>query len=514
MKRRIAITLTILGFFSVVAGAQAAPSRGGENDALGWMVDQATEMVVRTLSGEGDAVLEIGRIVQDGRPLQLGDYLAASLPIRLAARPGHRITVYDDREEGDYLLSGRVFKIGDALQLFLSLTDGEGRVIGGRELRLPATAEVAAMLEPSAGSAGGDRYEPDSISSPQAVEAGTAVEDRTLDPGGDTDWFRFELPQGDDQSILTVLTAGSLDTYIEVYDESDPYTPLAENDDAEDSNARVSVSIEPGRSLLVAVRGYDSSETGAYQLISRLENLPDDPSEPDNSREQAGELSVGAPPLTRRIFPTGDQDWYRITVPASRGEGYYLDVETSGELDSYMEFFDGAGSLLSENDDGGGDSNARIFYGPVTAGEVYLVKVRQYDDNGIGEYEISASLSRPSLDQYEPDDQWESAREVLLPSSGETRQERSFSSPDDSDWILFRVPSPRTVTLATLGTADTLITLYDDQGELIEESDDDGEEYNGRIRRFLAPGVYRLEIRQYEEDALLGIDYQLLISTE
>ena len=509
MKHTKLVLILTLGFLlPVLLSAEAT------GDALKSMVAETAEMLVRELSREGEADVEIGEIEYEGRPVVLGEYLEASLPIRLSQRPGHRLRVFSRTERSEYLLKGKLFLIGERYELYLSLSDTEGRILAGREFEFSADAAMDEMVAPSRSAlAGGDRYEPDSEASPLDVEPGELVSGRTLNPGGDVDWYRFGN-SGAENAVLTVFTTGSLDTYIEVYRADDLYMPLAENDDAMDSNARVSVAIEPGEVLLAAVRGYDGSETGEYQLGSRLEALPDEDSEPDNSMMSAGEISVGEV-LTRRIFPTGDVDWYRIEVPRSAGrEELYLDLRSRGDLDTYMEFYNAEGDLLAENDDGGGDNNARILYGPVRPGEEYLLQLRHYDGSDVGEYRLEAGMSRPVHDQYESDNSWEEARETRLPARGTLEQERSFSIPSDVDWLRFTISSPQTLTLRTEGDADTMLRLYESGGELLEESDDYGDDYNGRIRRFLAPGEYRLEVSQYADDAEAGMEYRLQIMAE
>lgn len=514
--KRTALFFTI-SLFLCAGGLLFGQNQASDSaeEALDWMLQETTEMIVRELNNRGELELEIDRVLLEGRPISLGDYLAAALPIRLSSRGGHRISVAARPGEAEYRLEGKVFLLGDKLQLFLSILDEEGKVDGGKELRLPLSPALEELLQPLSRIAG-DAFEPDSQESPVELNPGEIHSERSLEPAGDTDWYRMDYSDGDESAVFTVATAGGLDTYIEVYRADDLFYPAAENDDADDANARVSIGVEPGEILFIAVRGYDSSEVGPYQLLSSLEALPDDPHEPDNQRAQAGVLSLNAPPEERRIYPTGDIDWYRISLDESvLGADAYLDLRTGGMLDTYAELYDEDGNLIAEDDDGGGESNARIMYGPLSSGGTYYLLVRHYDDSDIGNYTIAASVSRPELDRYEPDNDWESANEIQLPSPGRSyRESRTFSVPGDSDWVRFRISAPTTVEMSTEGAADTLLTLYDNQGEIIEESDDDGEEYNGRITRFLAPGVYRLEIRQYEEDAQVGMAYGLFFAVE
>ena len=76
----------------------------------------------------------------------------------------------------------------------------------------------------------------------------------------------------------------------------------------------------------------------------------------------------------------------------------------------------------------------------MSPGETYYLALRQYDDGAVGDYGIEASLSRPRLDQYEPDNSWEEARELRFregSNGGVVEQLRTFSTPVDPDWIRF-----------------------------------------------------------------------------
>ena len=293
---RFLTAATLFFSLSFNLSAQAGGGSAGKDpaaEALGWMVEETGALLVKELGREDEVVLELGEILYDGGPVLLGEYLAASLPIRLAARSGHDIRIADRPGATGYRLSGRLFSVAADLQLFLSLTDNGGTVVGGKELRLPGSEGMRAMLEPAVSAVhGGDRYEPDAQERPVDVVPGEELSGRSINPAGDIDWYRF-TNEGDEAAVLTVGTAGGLDTYIEVYRESDPFSPIAENDDAVDQNARLSLGIEPGESLIAAVRGYESGERGEYLLTSRLELMPDDPSEPDNRLEEAGELRPG-----------------------------------------------------------------------------------------------------------------------------------------------------------------------------------------------------------------------------
>ncbi|WP_143305714.1 pre-peptidase C-terminal domain-containing protein [Marispirochaeta aestuarii] len=517
-KLSISVLLLFVFFSGTVLVGQTGPSDTGSDpshQALSWMVDEVAGMLVRELGGDGPAAdIHVRGITMQDTPVLLGDYLAASLPVRMSRRSGHSISVYSRPGAGFYSISGKVFRIGDALDLFITLHDQDGRVVTGKELRLPLSPGLEELLVPANYGGGGDLYEPDSGSSPLVLSPGDVLDDRTLDPEGDRDWFAFTLPENAEPSILTVQSTGDLDTYIEVYRNGDLTDPVLENDDSDDQNARVSVDIAPGETIVIALRGYDDSETGSYKLISRFEEFGPDASEPNNRMEDALSLEIGGGEESFHIFPSGDLDWYRIQVPRTREEAY-LNIETGGDLDTFMELYSADGDLLVSDDDGGGDVQARIAYGPVHGSETFFVKVRHYEQGGTGAYSLSADFFEPAYDEYEPDNGWEEASELELPGSGDTLSRNYlFSTPGDSDWVRFTLQKGQRLILRTEGAADTYLTLYDENRRILQESDDDGEEYNGRIEYSLAPGTYRLETRQYQEDAREGVDYRLLITAE
>ena len=169
-KLSISVLLLFVFFSGTVLVGQTGPSDTGSDpshQALSWMVDEVAGMLVRELGGDGPAAdIHVRGITMQDTPVLLGDYLAASLPVRMSRRSGHSISVYSRPGAGFYSISGKVFRIGDALDLFITLHDQDGRVVTGKELRLPLSPGLEELLVPANYGGGGDLYEPDSGSSP------------------------------------------------------------------------------------------------------------------------------------------------------------------------------------------------------------------------------------------------------------------------------------------------------------------------------------------------------------
>ena len=180
-----------------------------------------------------------------------------------------------------------------------------------------------------------------------------------------------------------------------------------------------------------------------------------------------------------------------------------LVAETTGETDTYIEFFDGESRrLLTENDDGSSNYNARIRY-EVTAGHRYLVKVRGYSSSTYGEFGFRAYLSVPVTfdpDEYEPNDEASQAKliEIGIP------QVHSFHSADDIDWVKIIISESGYYTIRTGGVnsnrLDTYIELFNENLNSIASDDDGGEYLDSCLSLLLERGVYYLKVECFDDE--------------
>jgi hypothetical protein len=418
----------------------------------------------------------------------------------------------------DYVVIGESFEAEGQLHLLFQLIEvGSETILTGLEDTLALDPWLLDLLRVSGYSEGGgftesDRFEPDSVDDPLYVIPDETVGERTIGPAGDTDWFVVSAEDIEGRSILTVFTSGETDTYIEAYGPDDPDIYIAENDDGENANASLSVLIEGGQRIWVLVRGYDETVEGTYSFHSELAAFEDDPSEPDNSLEEANQLMVGYgvddfEPLTRTLMPSGDEDWYFVDVSDTPDRNTILSVETRGGLDTFLDLYDSTGLPMLENDDGGEGDNGRIDLFIEKAGR-YYVKVRHYDGSDQGEYQVFAQFVQATPDQWEPDDSRGEARET---EPNGTPQTKNFTPADDQDWVTFTLGETSTVEIKTTGDVDTYIRLFDRLGNAIAEDDDGGDDYNALIERLLQTGQYFIRIHQVEGDAVFGAEYTLQI---
>jgi len=97
-------------------------------------------------------------------------------------------------------------------------------------------------------------------------------------------------------------------------------------------------------------------------------------------------LSLDAPHISSYLEERGET-WYSVTV----NETGFLIVETTGGTDTYLEAYAAQGNLITENDDGGENRNARIEMMAIS-GSRYIFKLRGFGNYSSGPYTIGATL--------------------------------------------------------------------------------------------------------------------------
>ncbi|MDR2768921.1 MAG: PPC domain-containing protein [Treponema sp.] len=162
----------------------------------------------------------------------------------------------------------------------------------------------------------------------------------------DTDWYSINLENG---GMFSAWTTGNLDTVLDLYG-ADGALIVSDDDSGERDNAKISRSIGAGR-YYIRVKSYGGG-TGAYNLFAGITGLVSDAYENDNQRGAAKELPLDQG--QEHTFTGGDDvDWVYFTVVAAGP--YHIScrgVRNTG-LDTFIGLYDGEGSQIDEDDDGG-----------------------------------------------------------------------------------------------------------------------------------------------------------------
>ena len=306
----------------------------------------------------------------------------------------------------------------------------------------------------------------------------------TIDPGSDTDWFRFEVSA---YGEMTAETTGSLDTVGTLYDAEG--NELASDDDGADAGLNFRIQRELGAGTYhVRVASFLSS-TGNYVLRLRFEasNAEDDHGDSLSTATRVALPSETAGTIDR----ADDTDWFRFEVSAS-GE---VTAETTGGLDTVGALYDVAGNQLASDDDSAPGPGLNFRIQRELAAGTYYVQVASFLSD-TGDYVLRL---RPQGSDAEDDhgDYLSSATRVALPS--ETAG--TIDPGSDTDWFRFEVSAGGEVTAETTGGLDTEGALYDAAGNVLA-SDDDGADtaLNFRIQRELDAGTYYLRVASFGSD--------------
>jgi serralysin len=216
------------------------------------------------------------------------------------------------------------------------------------------------------------------------VNLGTPAE-AYLMSSEDADWYRISISGN---GRFTVYTEGGTDTLLSLYDGNGNL--LAEDDDSgAGGNARISRNISGGTFFIKVMPygGDDGGSSGPYTLRTALNGTPAlDGFEPDDRVDQAGDIAVGD--SQTRTFTDGDDiDWARLRV--TRPGRYVIRAggEKKNELDTYIELFDAANSLVAQDDDGGGNYDSLLNV-ELQSG-TYYIKVSTLDDEPEDRYILS-----------------------------------------------------------------------------------------------------------------------------
>jgi hypothetical protein len=229
--------------------------------------------------------------------------------------------------------------------------------------------------------------------------------------------------------------------------------------------------------------------------------------EPDDSPAEAKPLLlVGVP--QRRSFHTGeDNDWASFWLDA----GERVQVYTSGPCDTYLYLYapDGT-SILAQDDDSAGGSNAAVRYFAAASGE-YHVRARLYSASAgpCASYElIGQVVPLPEPDAYEPDDT--PAQAKPFPPDG-TFQRRTIHQSADEDWVSLSLERNSSVGLATSGPCDTYMELYAPNGRTILAEDDDSGRFGNAAIFYTAleTGTYYARVRLFDQVSGVCDGYEL-----
>jgi len=189
------------------------------------------------------------------------------------------------------------------------------------------------------------------------------------------------------------------------------------------------------------------------------------------------------------IYPPGDWDYYRFNASATT-----YSIETISEIDTYMYLFGLDGfTELDRDDDSGVSYNAKITWAFDEAG-TYFVKVKGYSSSTTGDYSVVIT----DLGSIYDDDAPSGATWL----DHDTPYAAEIWPGGDRDYYRFNA-SVANYTVWTNGSIDTIMYLYDTDGETqIGFNDDGGTGSNALITwECTSPGTYFIRVQGYSSSS-------------
>ncbi|MCL2441269.1 MAG: hypothetical protein FWD14_05975 [Treponema sp.] len=160
---------------------------------------------------------------------------------------------------------------------------------------------------------------------------------------------------------IIIETTGSLDTFLEVYDEQ--MNLITRDDDSgEGLNAAVNLFTAGNTALLVKLGGYflRGDRRGDYWIFLSQKPTP-------------SPITLNTGSFLDGNIIQGEDYWYSVRADVSG----FIVIETTGNTDTYMEAYTSAFMLITSDDDSGEDLNAKLKI-PVLAGGTYLIRVKGF----------------------------------------------------------------------------------------------------------------------------------------
>lgn len=183
-----------------------------------------------------------------------------------------------------------------------------------------------------------------------------------IEHSGDVDWFSVHLNAGTTYE-LRENGISLTDSYLYLYDGSG--TTITSNDDSGGGhNSLITFSPVSSGTYYLDARGY-SGHTGTYS-VSVTALSPDDYA---GSVSTSGVVTVGGY-VTGNIEHSGDSDWFSISLTA--GISYEIRQTGVSLTDPFLFLRDGAGAVITSDDDSAGNHNPLIIYTPSASGTYYL----------------------------------------------------------------------------------------------------------------------------------------------
>ena len=287
----------------------------------------------------------------------------------------------------------------------------------------------------------------------------------------DIDAIRIYLSAGQQYVLSLSGAAGGGGTL------ADPYLSLfnsglelvaQDDDDGVGYDSRIMFTPSSSGFYYLAV-GTAIGGVGTYTIRTSIQGVP--AGDIIASTATDSRLSVGGSKSGVVDF-SGDQDWHAVDLTA--GQAYRINLNGAGPgalADALLRLYDSNGALIAINDDTGLSMNSELTFTASYSGTYYVSAAGFEDETGGYSLQVNTALPTDMSDDVE----------YILPPQGELRGQIVGNS--DGLQLTVNLVSNQYYVFEAKGTGnlDTMIELYDSQGNLVAENDDHGNSNDSKI---------------------------------
>lgn len=339
-----------------------------------------------------------------------------------------------------------VLRLRDATGVELAFDDNAGAG-NGAAIILAAAVSGTYYLDAGAVGGGAGKYLAEMAEVPAKANTWSSIalggsRSGVIHSDKDQDWHAVTLTAG--QKVI--IDATGFDTTLALRD-AGGIALVSANGGGLGAEARILFTATAAGTYYIDVGGQGAA-TGRYALSIRADDVADDIA--TNATYTIGTVVNGS--IERGL----DSDWYAVRLVA--GTTYLFDQSCP---DALLFLRDGNGSLLANDSGSGPGTDAQIIYTATATGTYFLTA--QLTTFGISTYSL-----RGRVDDT-PDDV---TSEVRLPVG--TARGARIDAPGDIDVTWSMLTGGKRYVAAVESGFDSLLTLYNEFGSVLQQDDDSG----------------------------------------
>ncbi len=324
------------------------------------------------------------------------------------------------------------------------------------------------------------------------------------DSGKEIDWFSFEISESKNRQIvhISISAVPNVDSRISLYDELGYLIRAANSNGIGEKEKLMSIGLLRG-SYYVKVESDEPSQKNSkvgYLLRIDRSDEPNGEYEPNDRYIFANDVEF-AQDIYGYFNPLGDIDWYRMSIYEPEPQVLSIKISPTEDIDPVIEFHASGEELIRRADDRGVDEGEIIKNVGAKEG-IYYIKVYNRNarrDNPENRYTLLVEREEWQEDEeFEVNDYLTAANTVMV-----NGLKRGYISPKgDRDVYTFRVAPEAlrteqaeiTLELSPCVLLDLAMNVYNEQGEILKEINNNPAEEGEKETLYLDEGVYFVEV--------------------